>query len=140
MATDPARARRRRASSSSACGPAGRPALPTGVVTFCLSDIEGSTALWEAHPEAMAEALVRHDELIADAVEARGGSLIESMGEGDSTVSVFDSAPHAVEAALAANRALAAEPWPPGIRIAVRWGIHTGEAETARRATTSARP
>ncbi len=55
------------------------------------------------------------------------------MGEGDSTVSVFDSAPRAVEAALAANRALAAEPWPPGIRIAVRWGIHTGEAERARR-------
>ena len=77
----------------------------------------------------MAAALVRHDELIADAVEARGGSLIKSMGEGDSTVSVFESAPHAVEAALAANRALAAEQWPPGIRIAVRWGIHTGEAE-----------
>ena len=59
----------------------------------------------------------------------RGGSLIKSMGEGDSTVSVFDSAPAAVEAALAANRSLAAEEWPPGIRIAVRWGIHTGEAE-----------
>ena len=40
-------------------------ALPTGVVTFCLSDIEGSTAMWEADPAAMAEALVRHDELIA---------------------------------------------------------------------------
>ena len=72
---------------------------------------------------------MRHDELIADAVEASGGSLIKSMGEGDSTVSVFDSAPAAVEAALAANRSLAAEEWPPGIRIAARWGIHTGEAE-----------
>ena len=41
-------------------------ALPTGVMTFCLSDIEGSTALWDADPAAMAEALVRHDELIAD--------------------------------------------------------------------------
>ena len=98
-------------------------------MTFCCSDIEGSAALWESHPEAMAEALVRHDELIADAVEARGGSVIKSMGEGDSTVSVFDSAPAAVEAALAANRSLAAEEWPPGIRIAARWGIHTGEAE-----------
>jgi class 3 adenylate cyclase/WD40 repeat protein len=104
-------------------------ALPTGVVTVCCSDIEGSTALWESHPVAMAEALVRHDELIADAVEARGGSLIKSMGEGASTVSVFDSAPAAVEAALAANRTLAAEEWPAGIRIAARWGIHTGEAE-----------
>jgi WD40 repeat protein/class 3 adenylate cyclase/tRNA A-37 threonylcarbamoyl transferase component Bud32 len=104
-------------------------ALPTGVVTFCCSDIDGSGALWEAHPEAMAEALVRHDELIADAVAARGGSLIKSMGAGDSTVSVFDSAPAAVEAALTANRMLLAEEWPPGTRIAARWGIHTGEAE-----------
>jgi class 3 adenylate cyclase/tRNA A-37 threonylcarbamoyl transferase component Bud32 len=104
-------------------------ALPTGVVTFCVSDIEGSAALWESQPEAMAEALVRQDALIADAVEARGGSLIKSMGEGDSTVSVFDSAPAAVGAALAANQTLMAEEWPPGIRIAARWGIHTGEAE-----------
>ncbi len=104
-------------------------ALPTGVVTFCCSDIEDSNALWESHPEAMAEALVRHDELIADAVETRGGSFIKSMGEGDSTVSAFDSAPAAVDAALAANRTLAAQQWPPGIRIAARWGIHTGEAE-----------
>ena len=104
-------------------------ALPTGVVTFCCSDIEGSTALWESHPEAMAEALVRHDALIADAVEARGGSLIKSMGDGDSTVSIFDSAPAAIDAALAANRSLTAEEWPPGIRIVARWGLHTGEAE-----------
>ena len=82
---------------------------------------------------------MRHDELIADAVEAHGGSLIESMGEGDSTVSVFDSAPHAVEAALAATRALAAEPWPPGIRIAVALGHPHRRGRAARRATTSAR-
>ena len=39
--------------------------LPTGVVTFVLTDIEGSTALWEADPEGMAVALELHDELIA---------------------------------------------------------------------------
>ena len=129
MATDPARRPKTPGELVERLRAGWSEALPTGVVTFCCSDIEGSTALWESHPEAMAEALVRHDELIADAVEARGGSLIKSMGEGDSTVSVFDSAPAAVEAALAANRALTAEEWPPGIRIAARWGIHTGEAE-----------
>ena len=103
--------------------------LPSGVITFCLSDIEGSTALWDAHPATMAEALVRHDELIADCTERHGGRFLKSMGEGDSTVSVFDSAPRALAAALAATRALAAEQWPEGIRINARFGLHTGEAE-----------
>src|SRR3712207_6719974 len=104
-------------------------ALPTGVMTFCLSDIEGSTALWERDPAAMAAALVRHDEIIAANVEARGGRFLKSMGEGDSTVSVFESANRALEAAVAATRALEEEPWPGGIRLAVRFGLHTGEAE-----------
>ena len=104
-------------------------ALPTGVVTFCMSDIEGSTAMWDAEPTAMAEALVRHDELIADCVAAHGGRLIGSMGEGDSTVSAFHSAPDAVAAALDATRALAAESWPAGLHIRARFGVHTGEAE-----------
>ena len=104
-------------------------ALPTGVITFCLSDIEGSTAMWESDPAAMAEAQVRHDELIADCVSAARGRLIESMGQGDSTVSVFDSATGALEAAIAATRALAAERWPAGLHIRSRFGLHTGEAE-----------
>jgi WD40 repeat protein/class 3 adenylate cyclase/tRNA A-37 threonylcarbamoyl transferase component Bud32 len=104
-------------------------ALPTGFMTFCMSDIEGSTAMWDSDPGAMAEALVRHDEIIGDRVESRGGSVIRSMGEGDSTVSVFDSAPQALEAALAATRALAAETWPEDLRISVRFGLHSGEAE-----------
>jgi WD40 repeat protein/class 3 adenylate cyclase/tRNA A-37 threonylcarbamoyl transferase component Bud32 len=104
-------------------------ALPTGVMTFCLSDIEGSTAMWDSEPVAMAEALVRHDELIADQVESHGGRFLKSMGEGDSTVSVFDSAAQALAAAIAATKALAAEPWPGGLHIAARFGVHTGEAE-----------
>ncbi|MDT5051843.1 MAG: hypothetical protein QOF66_209, partial [Mycobacterium sp.] len=104
-------------------------ALPTGVITFCLSDIEGSIALWDTEPAAMAEALVRHDELIADCVAAQGGRLLKSMGQGDSTVSVFNSAPQALKAALDATRELSAEPWPGGLHIVARFGIHTGEAE-----------
>ena len=105
MATDPARRPNTPGELVERLRAGWAAALPTGVLTFCCSDIENSTALWETHTEAMAEALVRHDELIADAVEARGGSLIKSMGEGDSTVSVFDSAAAAVEAGLAVNRA-----------------------------------
>ena len=95
--------RRRRASSSSACGPAGRRGCRPAWSRSASRTSRARRRCGRRTPEAMAEALVRHDELIADAVEARGGSLIDSMGEGDSTVSVFDSAPHAVEAALAAD-------------------------------------
>ena len=104
-------------------------ALPTGVVTFCLSGIENSAAMWEAAPAAMAEALVRHDELIADCMAGHGGRFTGSMGEGDATVSVFDSASAAVAGALAATHALAVERWPGDLRIRAQFGLHTGEAD-----------
>jgi WD40 repeat protein/class 3 adenylate cyclase/tRNA A-37 threonylcarbamoyl transferase component Bud32 len=104
-------------------------ALPTGVLTFCLSNIEGSTAMWDSDPAAMAEAIVRHDELLADCVESHGGRFLKSMGEGDSTVFVFDNASQALEAALAASRALAREAWPGALGIKVRFGLHTGETQ-----------
>ena len=103
--------------------------LPSGVMTFCMSDVEGSTRLWESHPEAMAAALVRHDALIAEVVLAHAGHLVRSMGEGDSTTSVFESVPDAVRAAVAIHQALQDEPWPPETPIRVRIGLHTGPAE-----------
>jgi serine/threonine protein kinase/WD40 repeat protein/energy-coupling factor transporter ATP-binding protein EcfA2 len=102
--------------------------LPTGVMTFCMSDIEGSTTHWENSPTAMAEALVRHDELIAGIVESHGGRFLKSMGEGDSTTSVFESASQAVRAAIEATRALADQTAPDGDPIRARFGLHTGEA------------
>jgi predicted ATPase/class 3 adenylate cyclase len=103
--------------------------LPTGVVTFLLSDIEGSTLLWEAHPEAMAEALARHDELAAQVVAAQRGALMKTRGEGDSTFSVFASVSQAAAAAIDLQTALAGESFPDGIALRVRAAIHTGEAE-----------
>ena len=41
------------------------PALPSGTVTFLFTDLEGSTRLWEEHPEAMRAALARHDAILA---------------------------------------------------------------------------
>src|SRR4051812_48971603 len=38
----------------------GRVDLPTGTVTFLLTDIEGSTRLWETAPDAMEAALKQH--------------------------------------------------------------------------------
>ena len=100
--------------------------LPTGVVTFCMSDIEGSTHLWERDPDAMLDALVRHTERIAEAVEAHGGQLLRQMGEGDSTVSVFTDPVAAARAAIAAMTALDDEPSLNGQPIRTRFGLHTG--------------
>ena len=49
------------------------PELPTGTVTFLFTDIEGSTRLWQRDPEAMREALARHDAILRAAVEGHGG-------------------------------------------------------------------
>src|SRR3712207_4041435 len=110
-------------------GDAGMAELPSGTVTFLLTDVEGSTALWEEAPEAMRAALARHDVLFEDAISAHGGIHIRPRGEGDSRFAVFASAPDAVAAALAIQRAFEAEDWPTPRPIQVRLGVHTGEAE-----------
>lgn len=102
--------------------------LPTGVLTFCITDIEGSTPLWEVHPAEMALALVRHDQLIAEAVEAHGGRFLKAMGEGDATTSVFASPQPAIDAMIDVQRALARTDG-EGLPLKVRAAVHTGEAE-----------
>lgn len=107
----------------------GEPRLPSGTVTFLLTDIEGSTRLWEGAPSLAGPAVERHVELIAEAVTSHGGTLVKSKGEGDSTFSVFASPTDAVAAALDAQRALRGEPWPDGAAIRVRAALSSGEAE-----------
>ncbi len=103
--------------------------LPSGTVTFLLTDVEGSTVLWEQAPEAMRAALARHDALFEGAVLAHGGVHVRPRGEGDSRFAVFASAPGAAAAALAIQQAFAAEAWPTPWPFRIRIGIHTGEAE-----------
>lgn len=103
--------------------------LPTGIVTFLLTDIEGSTRLWEADNEAMGEALVRHDAIVTACVRRLNGHVVKSKGEGDSVFAVFGRAKDAVTAALVLQCALAAEQWPTQRPIRVRMAIHTGQVE-----------
>src|SRR3954464_10234594 len=110
-------------------GVEGMAELPSGTVTFLLTDVEGSTALWEEAPEAMHAALLRHDALFDEACRDHHGTHIRPRGEGDSRFAVFASAPNAVAAALAVQRAFAAEAWPTPRPVKVRIGIHTGEAD-----------
>ena len=102
--------------------------LPTGVVTFLLTDIEGSSRLWEADADAMAAALELHDELIAKSANEHGGRLLKAKGEGDATLTVFRRASDAVACAVVLQRTLQGAPWPGGLDLRVRVALHTGEA------------
>ena len=107
--------------------PTVRAERPSGTVTLLFSDIEGSTRLWERAPDAMADALKRHDELLRDAIEGSGGHVFKTVG--DAFCAAFPTATEAVQAAEAAQRALVAEPWPADTVLRVRIALHTGECE-----------
>jgi predicted ATPase/DNA-binding SARP family transcriptional activator len=102
--------------------------LPTGVVTFLMTDIEGSSRLWELDADAMAAALELHDELIEERVNGQGGRLLKAKGEGDATLSVFRRASDAVACAVECQRALLGAAWPGGLDLRTRVALHTGEA------------
>jgi class 3 adenylate cyclase len=114
--------------ASAGAGEPGEAELPAGTVTFLLTDIEGSTRLWEAVPDAMEVALERHNRLVAGVIEGHGGAVVTSRGEGDSVFAVFPGAAAAVEAAGACQLALNGAAWPAGAALRVRMGLHTGEA------------
>ncbi|TIN49186.1 MAG: adenylate/guanylate cyclase domain-containing protein, partial [Mesorhizobium sp.] len=86
--------------------------LPSGVVTFLLSDVEGSTRLWEGDEGTMGAAIARHYELLDAAITLHGGVRPVEQGEGDSVVGAFARPSDALAAALHAQRTFADEPWP----------------------------
>lgn len=102
---------------------------PVGTLTFLMTDIEGSTRMWEERPHEMAGALLRHEAIIQKTVDAFGGHLILEQGEGDSTFSVFKDATNAALAAQTICRLLETEEWPPPIVVRIRAGLHSGVAD-----------
>jgi predicted ATPase/class 3 adenylate cyclase len=103
--------------------------LPTGTVTFLLTDIEGSTRLWEQNPEAMQSAVAQHDRIAERIVGEAGGVVVKSQGEGDSLFCVFPAARDAVRAALRLQLAFHAVEWPGDLALKVRIAVHSGEAQ-----------
>src|SRR5829696_6147397 len=100
--------------------------LPRGTVTFLFTDIEASTALWERDRQAMAVVVARHLALLDVAISAQGGVHFKTVG--DAVQAVFPTAPAAVAAALAAQRALITEDWGGDDPLLVRIALHSGEA------------
>jgi predicted ATPase/class 3 adenylate cyclase len=99
---------------------------PSGTVTFLFTDIEGSTAAWDRHGAAMEQAQGRHDEILRAAVADGSGYVFSSAGDG--IAAAFHTPAAAVRVATAVQLALSSEPWPEGLQLRVRMGVHTGVA------------
>ena len=98
--------------------------LPSGTVTLLFSDMEGSTRLLSRLGSEYAVALEAQRRILRKAWADHGGTELGT--EGDSFFVVFDNAPDAVAAAVAAQRDLMTAAWPSGERVLVRMGLHTG--------------
>ena len=108
--------------------PAGPPsALPTGIVTFLFTDIEGSTKSWERQPDAMRPALARHDGVLRAAIARHGGVVFKTIG--DAFCAAFAAASDALAAAGDAQHALAEQPWETDAPLLVRMALYAGAAE-----------
>jgi predicted ATPase/class 3 adenylate cyclase len=96
-------------------------------VTFLFTDIEGSTRLWEAAPDAMRTALACHETIVRGAIEDHGGYVFATGGDG--FAAAFARPTDAIAAAEAAQEALGAEAWPDAVVLRVRMSLHTGVVE-----------
>ena len=98
--------------------------LPSGTVTFLMTDVEGSTAGWQDRGTDMAGALDDLDAAMHAAVERHGGAVVKARGEGDSHFAVFARASSGVLAAVELQRTCQASD-----RLQVRAALNVGEAE-----------
>ncbi|HJR79510.1 MAG TPA: adenylate/guanylate cyclase domain-containing protein, partial [Anaerolineales bacterium] len=101
--------------------------LPLGTVTFLFTDIEGSTRLLQQLGDTYATLIAAHDQLLREIWQRHQGSVVGTQG--DSFFVAFSRAVDAIQAAVQAQHALAAHPWPDGVRVRVRMGLHTGEPQ-----------
>ena len=103
--------------------------MPTGAVTFLFTDIEGSTRLVKHLRESYGDVLDEHQRLLREAFQAHRGYEVDTQG--DSFFVAFSSARDALLAAVEGQLALLNHPWPDGVHIKVRMGLHTGQAVVA---------
>jgi ABC-type oligopeptide transport system substrate-binding subunit/class 3 adenylate cyclase len=99
--------------------------FPVGTVTFLFTDIEGSTRLLEALKDDYAGLLADQREILREIFSNHEGQEVDTQG--DSFFYSFPRASQALNAAIEAQRALAAHTWPQDVELHVRMGLHTGE-------------
>ncbi len=98
--------------------------LPTGYVTFLLTDIEGSTGLLQRLGDRYAALLADVRAVIRSCVHRAGGREVDARA--DEFFAVFERAPAALDTALAIERTVRGRAWPDGVEVRLRTGIHGG--------------
>ena len=99
--------------------------LPTGFVTFLLTDIEESTALLRQLEDRYADLLNDVRGIVRQAVLAAKGREVDARA--DEFFAVFEGAAPAIDAAVAMQRTMSERTWPDGLQCRVRAGIHSGQ-------------
>ena len=99
--------------------------LPTGTVTLLFTDIEESTHLLQQLGDRYGSLLAEYRHLLQASFQEWNGYEVDSRGDAFSVA--FARATDAVVAAVEVQRALASHPWPEGVALRVRMGLHTGE-------------
>lgn len=100
--------------------------LPSGIVTFLFTDIEGSTKIAQAHPDQWEMMRERHHAILISAIEANNGYVFQVIG--DAFCAAFHKTTDAFQASIKSQIDLHNETWGE-MPIKVRMGIHTGRAE-----------
>ncbi len=100
--------------------------LPSGLVTFVMTDIEGSTKMFRRLGDAYPPVLDMHNALLREQWQAYRGAEVKTVG--DAFIVAFGSAADAMSAAVAAQHAVADHPWQPDAVIRIRIGVHAGIA------------
>jgi class 3 adenylate cyclase len=98
--------------------------LPTGHVTFLLTDMEASTGLLQRLGDRYAALLADVRGIIRVTVDRGGGREVDSRA--DEFFAVFERAAPALEVALAIEQAVRERAWPDDVAVRLRIGLHSG--------------
>ena len=116
--------------------PSPQPTRGAAIATFLMTDVDGSTRLWEEHTDAMPDLLASHDAILRAAVEGNGGAIIKTTGDG--LLARFDGPSSCLTAALAGQVGLTDLAGHPVAPIRARRALHTGTARVPTRIRSAA--
>ena len=100
--------------------------MPSGLVTFVMTDIEGSTRWMRALGARYVGLLQQHNRLLRECWTRHDGWEVDTSGDG--FLVAFADAQNALKACADGLQRISAESWTDGVKLKVRMGLHTGFA------------